>query len=147
MLMIIEPAREAGGGRLGQNKQVQSRLHNIRVLCRTHCTGKHTGRGAGAAACIGTIGMALARKTNYSTQPPISTPILRHIGITTDVRKGRFLDGLCIIPPRPAADTQIIAHQVQCGETCWLGPEPRKGSPEKELTVIYSSLFHQCALG
>ena len=39
----------------------------------------------------------------------------------------------CIIPPPLPGDTQIIAHQVLQGETCWLGPAPRKGSPRERI--------------
>ena len=57
----------------------------------------HTGRGAGAAACIGRDGDGTTGSKNKLSHP---SPILRHIGITTDVRKGR-LDGLYYSPSSP----------------------------------------------
>ena len=69
--------------------------------------------------------------------PPISTPILRHIGITTDVRKGR-LDGLYYSPPLPG-DTQIIAHQVLRGRH--VGSDLSQGKEGSPRERIDSDLF------
>ena len=106
---------------------------------KLHCTYSATlvytlaqaGSGAGAMASLGKVRMAPARKTNYPTHRhptgpnPITAPILRHIGITTDVRKGR-LDGLFVVFPLLVIRKSLRIKS--CGETCWLG---RKDPPRK----------------
>ena len=107
----VDDHSEGGGSRwrLGQNKQVE---REGELPSKLHCTYSATlvytpaqaGIGAGAMASLGKVRMAPARKTNYPTHRhptgpnPITAPILRHIGITTDVRKGR-LDGLFVVFP------------------------------------------------
>ena len=66
------------------------------------------------------------RTHRHPTGPnPITAPVLRHIGITTDVRKGR-LDGLFVVFPLLVIRKSLRIKS--CGETCWLG---RKDPPRK----------------
>ena len=63
--------REAGGAGLDKTSKcragepVQAAQCSLTNTALAHCSGK----GAGAAACIGSIGMAPARKTNYPSHP------------------------------------------------------------------------------
>ena len=121
-------------------KQASAERERERELpSKLHCTYSATlvytpaqaGIGAGAMASLGKVRMAPARKTNYPTHRhptgpnPITAPILRHIGITTDVRKGR-LDGLFVVFPLLVIRKSLRIKS--CGETCWLG---RKDPPRK----------------
>ena len=123
-----------------RERELPSKLHCTYSATLVY-TPAQAGIGAGAMASLGKVRMAPARKTNYPTQQdpsvpigthryptgpnPITAPILRHIGITTDVRKGR-LDGLFVVFPLLVIRKSLRIKS--CGETCWLG---RKDPPRK----------------
>ena len=135
--LMITP-RVVGAG-AGLDKTSKCRERERELPSKLHCTYSATlvytpaqaGSGAGAMASLGKVRMAPARKTNYPTHRhptgpnPITVPILRHIGITTDVRKGR-LDGLFVVFPLLVIRKSLRIKS--CGETCWLG---RKDPPRK----------------